>query len=108
MSEEELPVCGRVRSGEEGNDLQGAADGEGGAQVACVEGAAGEGADEEDEEDLDRADPGDVGKGAVEGLNVVGLEKAPGADVAEAVEDNQVACGDLGPGGPAGHGLGTL
>lgn len=67
------------------------------AVETCVEGSAGGGADEVDEEDLDRPDPGDCGQGNVERGCLVGLEEAKGGQVAQAIDEHQVAHEDLGP-----------
>ena len=97
LCEEELPVAGDERGAEDSRHLHSAAYCQGVAEVAGVEGTAGEGADQVDEEDLDAAHPGNVAEGSVKGLNVVGLEEAPGANVAEDVEDNQVSGCNLSP-----------
>lgn len=89
LGEEELPVC---------EDLQGGAEGEHGAVVAGVEGAAGKGADEVDEEDLHGADPGDGRGRGCQRAGVVRLEEAEGGQVAPAVDQHEVAHQHLRPG----------
>lgn len=82
LGEEELAVCGRDARGEDGEDLRGGAEGEHGAVVAGVEGAAGKGADEVDEEVLHGADAGDGRGRGCRRAGVVRLEEAEGGQVA--------------------------
>lgn len=82
LGEQELRVRLADGDAEQADDLEDGAEREDSAEVAGVDEAAGEGADEEEEEDGDGADPGDVGGGAREEVGVVGLEGAKGVDPA--------------------------
>ena len=103
LCEEELPVASDERSAENGEYLHGTSYRQDVAEVACVKGAAREGADQVDEEDLYAAHPGDVAERSVESLDVVGLEEAPRANVAEDVKHNQMTGRNLSPCCPAGE-----
>lgn len=59
LRQHQLPVLHRATRREDAEQLQRGAEGEGGAQEAGVEGAAGEGGQPVDEQDLEGADPGD-------------------------------------------------
>lgn len=76
MRQEYLPI-GRGDGGHEDSDkADNGADEEYGTEISSIGETSGKGTDEKEEEDLHGADPGDIGGGAVEGGDVVGLEDA--------------------------------
>lgn len=102
-----MPEVGGGGHSEDAEKLEDGAGDVDGAEEACVQRAAAEGAEEEEEEDLDAADPGDGGWSETERCAVVFLEDAIASDPAPGAEDGQVSHGCLRPGSGASVGWRT-